>query len=88
LTFETGSVLREIGESVFPQRRLKSIVIPASVEVIGKKAFRGCKSLASVTFEDESNLLEVGGGAFGECPCARRLMFPASFAIRAEESTK
>jgi hypothetical protein len=70
VTFEAGSVLREIGEdafraNLFREGGLKSIVIPASVEVIGKAAFKDCSSLESVTFEAGSVLREIGEDAFG-----------------------
>jgi hypothetical protein len=39
VTLELESVLREIGEEAFWGTQLKSIVIPASVGVIGKSAF-------------------------------------------------
>jgi hypothetical protein len=39
---------------------LKSIVIPASVQVVENITFIWCKSLASVTFEAGSALREIG----------------------------
>ena len=41
---------------------LKSIEIPASVETIEAAAFKGCSSLATVTFEKGSQLKIIGGG--------------------------
>jgi hypothetical protein len=66
-------VLREIGEYAFRNSGLETIVIPRSVEVIGKDAFRRCESLASVTLEAESNLRAGTSGAFDGCPWAGRL---------------
>jgi hypothetical protein len=63
VTFEAGSTLREIGESVLEWNKLKRRVIPASVEVIGKCALQHRRSLASVTFEAGSVLRAVGGPA-------------------------
>lgn len=54
---------------------LESIVIPSVVTKMDTKMFAGCKSLASVTFEGSSDLLEIGYGAsqsdyglFRDCP--------------------
>jgi hypothetical protein len=46
--------------------RLKRIVIPASVEVIGNRAFSQCTCLVSLTFETGSVLREIGKYAFAE----------------------
>jgi hypothetical protein len=68
VTFEAGSGLREIGERAFAgllgPSRLKSIVVPASVGVIGKNAFQGCESLETVMFEAGSVLHEIGQVTF------------------------
>ncbi|WP_299999055.1 leucine-rich repeat domain-containing protein, partial [uncultured Alistipes sp.] len=45
---------------------LTSIEIPASVETIEASAFKGCSSLATVTFEQGSNLKTIGGGYSSE----------------------
>ena len=51
---------------------LTSIKIPASVKTIEEAAFKGCSSLATVTFEKGSQLKTIGGGgssyygAFGQ----------------------
>ncbi len=41
---------------------LKSIVIPASCETIEYSAFKNCKALENVLFEQDSQLKEIGGG--------------------------
>jgi hypothetical protein len=43
---------------------LTEIIIPASVTSIGEQAFAGCENLTSVTFEDGSQLKEIGDAAF------------------------
>ena len=43
---------------------LTSIEIPASVETIEATAFKGCSSLATVTFEKGSQLKTIGGGYY------------------------
>ena len=73
VTFEKGSRLKIIGDfhASYPYlylgaflncRALTSIEIPASVERIGRAAFKGCSSLAIVTFETGSQLETIGGG--------------------------
>jgi hypothetical protein len=51
VTFESGSVLSEIGASAFGSSGLMSVIIPVSVQMIGDCAFADSRSLASVTFE-------------------------------------
>jgi hypothetical protein len=63
--FEDESNLKQIDESAFAFSGLKSIVIPRSVEVLGKHCFSWCKSLIEVIFEDEGNLERSCESAFG-----------------------
>ncbi len=82
VTFENGSHLKTIEGGydnfgafryygVFSDCPITSIEIPASVETIEAAAFKGCSSLATVTFEKGSQLKTIGGssndfyGAFG-----------------------
>ena len=53
--------LTTIGKEMFYRSKLKSVVIPASVETIEAAAFKGCSSLATVTFEKGSQLKTIGG---------------------------
>ena len=77
VTFENGSQLKTIGGGSYSSgafsdcTALTSIEIPASVETIEAAAFKGCSSLATVTFENGSQLKTIGGGssyygAFGQ----------------------
>ena len=78
VTFENGSQLKTIGggSSYYGAfsycTALTSIESPASVETIEAAAFKGCSSLATVTFEKGSQLKTIGGGgssyygAFGQ----------------------
>jgi hypothetical protein len=62
--FEAGSKLIRIEAGAFQESGLTAIVIPASVEILGKKCFSWCQSFVSITFENESQLREVGLHAF------------------------
>jgi hypothetical protein len=74
MTFETGSRLERIEAQALSWTGLKSIVIPSSVVVLGKKSFDGCKSLKSVTFENGSRLERIGKFAFSNTPVSFRKM--------------
>ena len=56
---------------------LSTISIPASVEVIGERAFLGCTSLRTITFQPNSRLKTIGRLAFITCPIAS-IELPAS----------
>ena len=92
VTFEKESQLKTIGGGysepnyygVFSDcTALTSIEIPASVETIEAAAFKGCSSLATVTFENGSQLKTIGGGssyygAFSYCTALTSIEIPAS----------
>ena len=90
VTFEKGSQLKTIGGDfyygAFSGCPITSIEIPASVETIGEAAFRGCSSLATVTFEKGSQLKTIRGGyygssyygAFSNCSALTSIEIPAS----------
>jgi hypothetical protein len=64
VVFERSSTTEVIAESGFRVHRLKSIMIPSSVVVLGKDSFSGCGSLQSVMFESGSRLEQIGEHAF------------------------
>lgn len=63
---------------------LSAISIPASVEMIGERAFLGCTSLRTITFQPNSRLKTIGRLAFITCPITS-IEVPAS--IERLEST-
>ena len=57
--------LKTIGNYAFAKcYPITEINIPKSVEYIGEHAFENCRNLATLTFDDESSLLEIGAYAF------------------------
>lgn len=74
VTFEKGSRLKTIAGgysnasnfhgAFLDCTALTSIEIPASVTTIGTTAFKGCSSLATVTFEKGSQLKTIAGGYY------------------------
>ena len=64
VSFEENSKLEIIGDQVFANTGITSIVIPSSVKSIGLIAFFECNDLKSVIFEDNSKLEIIGVGAF------------------------
>ena len=56
------NTLITIGEEMFYQSDLRSVVIPTNVTTVGYSAFKRCSSLTTVTFEKGSQLKIIGGG--------------------------
>ena len=76
------NTLITIGEEMFYQSDLRSVVIPTNVTTVGYSAFKRCSSLTTVTFEKESQLKTFGGdyyyGAFSDCTALTSIEIPAS----------
>lgn len=62
------ATLTELGEQTLWGAFLRSIEIPASVEVIGDRAFARCRRLSRITFEPGSRLRTIGDRAFQNTP--------------------
>ncbi len=72
-----GIVVREIGEKLFQYRNdITSIIIPDTVTVIRRSAFRGCSSLTDVTLS--ANLSVVEEKAFCECFNIKSMSLPST----------
>lgn len=64
---ESYSVV-EIADGVCNQKsNLTALTIPATVRRIGTEAFRDCRNLGTVTFEEGSQLSRMGRYAFRDC---------------------
>ncbi len=65
-----------IGESAFSQKGITGVVIPGSVESIGREAFWHCNSLRMVKMSE--GVESIGMNAFWYCPSLVRIDLPAS----------
>lgn len=64
--FEENSALTHIGRCAFEDNMtLKTITIPASVEIIDEYAFAGMRAIESIYFEKGSQLKQIKNYAFG-----------------------
>lgn len=66
-----------IGSRAYNNSFIRSVVIPASVEAIGFKAFHFCLNLVSVTFRGKSSLKIIGRMAFANT-FITNIILPAS----------
>ncbi len=67
-----------LADNVFEESKITSISIPASVTEIGKAAFKNCKALETVTFENSSKLTKIDDNAFYYCDKLTAISIPAS----------
>ena len=72
------NTLITIGEEMFYQSDLRSVVIPTNVTTVGYSAFKRCSSLTTVTFEKESQLKTIGGDYYYRCTSLTSIEIPAS----------
>ncbi|MCQ2573371.1 MAG: CIA30 family protein [Treponema sp.] len=80
LVFSNG--VREI-RSFTDHIMLTDVVLPDTVKVIGKDAFRGCFNLENIIIPE--GVVEIGDGAFAGCKSMRKIVLPSS--IRKISST-
>jgi hypothetical protein len=85
VAFERVSELNRIADSAFCESGLKSIVIPSTVIVLGKKSFAECTSLESVTFESGSRLERIEDSAFYDTKLDS-IVIPSSVLVVGPES--
>lgn len=60
----------------FPCEFLEEVIIPASVEVIGRTAFACCAKMHTFIFKDESRLRTISEQAFYSCLSLSRIRIP------------
>ena len=96
VTFGKDSQLEVIKDIFSSGCCITSIVIPANVKMIEARAFKGCSSLKTVTFEKGSQLKTIGGnynnpnynGAFSDCTALTSIEIPASVETIEQEAFK
>ena len=75
------SNIERIEEYAFGKcRPLKQIVLPATVNYVGKEAFKDCESLETVLFT--SNGCKIEDHIFEGCQALKKVVLPASYAYR------
>lgn len=74
-----------IANSAFYQNKnIRTIYIPNTIEYIERQAFAECSNLSIVSFQENSQLLSIGGsseviyGAFYDCESLKNINIPAS----------
>jgi hypothetical protein len=71
--------LRQIGRFAFSHcSKLKSICIPASIEMLCERCFSLCDSLSQVLFEPCSKLSQMGANVFFQCSSLTSMCIPAN----------
>ena len=81
LTEVALSNIERIEEYAFGKcRSLKQIVLPATVNYVGKEAFKDCESLETVLFT--SNGCKIEDHIFEGCQALKKVVLPASYAYR------
>jgi hypothetical protein len=79
VTFENDSKLQRLPPRTFEKcAALKSICIPASVEIVGERTFSCCTSLEIVSFAPGSKINQIERGVFEKCISLKAIRIPAS----------
>ena len=69
-----------VGEGWFRETGVQKLVVPASVTVLGARAFQGCRRLRELVFEPGSRLEYVNERCFEGCGL-REVVFPRSLRV-------
>jgi hypothetical protein len=82
VTFGSDSQLSRIDESAFREcRKLTSICIPSSVQIVGASSFKHCQYLSDLTFELESRVARIDEAAFSDCSSLTSVCVPSSVRV-------
>lgn len=77
-SYEDGKPIIGIGDSAFKSTTITSVFIPCDMVSIGKQAFWECRSLKTVTFENNSKLETLSTSAFHDCSDLQSIELPSS----------
>lgn len=72
----TVNSIGEEATSFHCRQKLTSVYIPNTIEVIGNRAFQSCSNLESISFEENSNLTNIGDYAFQYCSSLSSITIP------------
>jgi len=86
ITFAPGSTVSEIGEFAFNTCKFTTMVIPASVRMIGKQGFSSCTQMTSFTQEENGCLDTIGEQAFQQCNAMVNFKIPDTVTIIGQEA--
>ena len=84
--FEYKTSDNEIGENMFINCNLSSIVMPDNITVIGTGAFKGCVNLVSVSIPEK--VTNIKSSAFEGCSQLESVVFPQNIAELGGQSFK
>ena len=74
----------KIADSVFMEKKIETVTLPAFVETIGRSAFSNCKKLVSVVIP--SSLKSLGELAFVSCESLREITLPESVSVISDKA--
>ncbi|MEE1253159.1 MAG: leucine-rich repeat domain-containing protein, partial [Bacteroidales bacterium] len=72
----TVNSIGEEATSFHCRQKLTSVYIPNTIEIIGNRAFQSCSNLESISFEENSNLTNIGDYAFQHCSSLSSITIP------------
>ena len=75
-TWKEKPVIKILDSTFERNDKITKVTIPASVQVIGKKAFAECTKLKTVVFNEGSELKEIGEEAFLLCSVMKNFAIP------------
>jgi hypothetical protein len=78
ISFCSNSQLRIISRAAFVRCPFPSIVVPSSVEVLGRASFDCCLWLVTCRFLADSKLTRIGDMAFHSCISLKSICLPSS----------
>jgi hypothetical protein len=71
----------QIGPRAFESTRITSTLIPRHVQILCSSCFSDCKSISSISFETESELIHIDSKAFHNCSSLKSITIPHHFQI-------